>query len=280
MRNPNGRYRWEGGGSAKAPRSRNRYSSPAFGPSRSPSDRLILKDSQATAEPPKADTKRRRVGDGATTSSATSSGSTPKTNGHTVSRSTAPDHSPTKVKEALPFPVVSPSTPKSNATAPAKSNNANAASLLRLPQKPTAPVIPSPLRQAWSGGSPSQSDSSPSNTPPQQKQTKAANFMTELIKEVTPPKRPDLSNPYQTANPMGKVGTLPKVRAGKRVRATGKPLAPETKSETPKEQANTATAKKEKEKVYSPQAIIEATLPKVRLQFVQSIIKLILFCDR
>lgn len=83
--------------------------------------------------------------------------------------------------------------------------------------------------------------------------------MTELIKEVTPPKRPDLSNPYQTASPVGKVA-LPKVRAGKRMRATGKPAVPPTTDDKNKEQQRSA----EKEKEYSPQAIIEATLPKVR----------------
>jgi hypothetical protein len=85
--------------------------------------------------------------------------------------------------------------------------------------------------------------------------------MTELIKEVTPPKRPDLSNPYQTASPVGKV-TLPKTRVGKRTRATGKPavhLATDDKSKDPQKPT-------EKEKEYSPQAIIEATLPKVRHQ--------------
>ena len=94
--------------------------------------------------------------------------------------------------------------------------------------------------------------------------------MTELIKEVTPPKRPDLSNPYQTASPVGKVGTPPKSRiTKKRVRATGKPTIPEMKTEQANEQDSTAAEKegKVKEKVYSPQAIIEATVPKVVISF-------------
>lgn len=83
--------------------------------------------------------------------------------------------------------------------------------------------------------------------------------MTELIKEVTPPKRPDLSNPYQTASPVGKV-VLPKPRVGKRIRATGKPAVPPATDDKSKEQSEPT----EKEKEYSHQAIIEATLPKVR----------------
>jgi hypothetical protein len=91
--------------------------------------------------------------------------------------------------------------------------------------------------------------------------------MTELIKEVTPPKRPDVSNPYQTASPVGKVGVA-KGR-GKRVRATGKPAPPkvvddeEKKDGTDGEKLDGQKAKKGNEKEYSPQAIIEATLPKV-----------------
>lgn len=267
-KNPNGRYRWEGGGSSKLPRSRNRYSSPAFGPSRSSNDRIILRETQSSSEVPK-DTKRRRVGDDATQSSASPSG--PTTNGtHGDSpnpsyRSSAPDPSPTRTSQALPFPVSSgPPTPTRtlNGT-PAKVNGASSSSRPRPPQlsaKPTVPVVPSPLRQAWSGGSSSsQSDSPPSQSQAPPKQTKAANFMAELIKEVTPPKRPDLSNPYQTASPVGKVGP-PKPRA-KRARATGKPAPPTIKEDTAKEKEKELGKKDEKE--FSPQAIIEATLPKV-----------------
>ncbi|KAL1747905.1 hypothetical protein HDZ31DRAFT_80062 [Schizophyllum fasciatum] len=41
--NPNGNYRWEGGGSAKA-RARNRYHSPSFGASRSTPEHITLRD--------------------------------------------------------------------------------------------------------------------------------------------------------------------------------------------------------------------------------------------
>jgi len=87
--------------------------------------------------------------------------------------------------------------------------------------------------------------------------------MAELIKETTPPKKPDLTNPYQVASPVGKVG--PPRRSTKRPRATGRPVAP-TKAEIEVEKRKKEeTKEKEKLKEYSPQAIIEATVPKVRL---------------
>lgn len=89
--------------------------------------------------------------------------------------------------------------------------------------------------------------------------------MAELIKEVTPPKRPDVSNPYQTASPVGKVGP-PKARSVRRPRATGKPLAPGDRDDKEK-LAEKKNEKKDEEKEleqYSPQAIIEATVPKVK----------------
>ncbi|KAG5639084.1 hypothetical protein H0H81_007028 [Sphagnurus paluster] len=273
-RNPNGVYRWQGGGSAKAPRSRNRYSSPAFGPSRSAPDRLVLNDTPTATEPAN-DTKRRRIAEEVVTSSAVPSGSvTTSSNGAVpkpapVVRAVAPDPSSTRVRQSLPFPVSagSPTTPRTLTSTPnVSSQNVSTSpstARLRIPpvqQKPTVPVVPSPLRQAWSGASPpshpTKNDTSPATPPP--KQTKAANFMTELIKEVTPPKRPDLSNPYQTANPVGKVGGPVKPRVGRRTRATGKPAAPTPKDDQEREKEEDSKT----EKVYSPQAIIEATLPK------------------
>ncbi|KAG6853632.1 hypothetical protein C0991_002692 [Blastosporella zonata] len=259
-RNPNGVYRWQGGGSAKTPRSRNRYSSPAFGPSQSTPDRLIFKDTQIGI--PRSDTKRRKVADEPNPSSASSSSNSTILNGTAPKRAVGPDPSPTRVKQPLPFPVsaASPATPRPAGNASSNVDSSPSTSRLRVPptiQKPTLPVVPSPLRQAWSGASPpSRTDGGPA-TPSSSKQTKAANYMAELIKEVTPPKRPDLSNPYQTASPLGKVGSAPKGRVGKRARATGKPAAPDSQGE--KVQDNKAA---DKEKVYSTQAIIEATLPK------------------
>ena len=72
--------------------------------------------------------------------------------------------------------------------------------------------------------------------------------MTELIKEVTPPKKPDFANPYEAANPM--IKPAPKKQPVRRTRAAAK-----AESEAQKE--------KEKEPHLTPQAIIEATVPKV-----------------
>ncbi|KDQ27014.1 hypothetical protein PLEOSDRAFT_1105907 [Pleurotus ostreatus PC15] len=270
-KNPNGVYRWEGAGSAK--RSRNRYHSPAFGPSRSTPDRLKLGTSSPDQPPvPRMDTKRRRLGEDAASSSASPSGVS-LSNGHPVHAKTpspppragAPAPSPTRAAQACPFPSLnsplspSPTTNGSSNQAHSKTNGATP-SRLRIPQKPTTPVIPSPLRQTWgqqADGSPPQAGSS-SEQP--QRQTMAANFMTELIKEVTPPKRPDVSNPYQTASP---VKPTPSSRPKpKRARATGKPTAPPGRDaeQTDNKPENSKTEKPLSE--YSPQAIIEATLPK------------------
>ncbi|EGN96622.1 hypothetical protein SERLA73DRAFT_140274, partial [Serpula lacrymans var. lacrymans S7.3] len=110
-----------------------------------------------------------------------------------------------------------------------------------LPIKPTLPAVPSPLRQAWG-----QSDSPPSNSPPR-RPTKAANFMADLIKEVTPPKKADVSNPYQTASP---VKPPPKKQTAKKLRSTRSTEQKQTEKE------------KAKEPELSTQAIIEATVPK------------------
>lgn len=97
------------------------------------------------------------------------------------------------------------------------------------------------------------------------KQTKTANFVAELIKETAPPKKPDLSNPYQSASPVGKVG--PPRRATKRPRATGRPVLPNKDQKAEEENSQVEEQeKKEKElklKTLSAQAIIEATVPKV-----------------
>ena len=71
--------------------------------------------------------------------------------------------------------------------------------------------------------------------------------MTELIKEVTPPKKPDFANPYEAANPM--IKPAPKKQPVRRTRTATKAA----------EQA------KNKEPELTPQAIIEATVPKVRV---------------
>ncbi|KAF8967674.1 hypothetical protein BDZ97DRAFT_1755778 [Flammula alnicola] len=240
-RNPNGTYRWEGAGSAKQTRSRNRYASPAFSASPSKPERLIMKESTSLGEAPLTDSKRRKVGE------AGSSSPRPA-----ASESSGP---------SVPFPVTaSPTTPRTNGT-PTRPTTISSSTRLRTPAKPTAPVVPSPLRQAWSDASSTSSrDDSGQNPSHQTKQTKTANFMAELIKETTPPKKPDLSNPYQTASPVGKVG--PPRRGTKRQRATGRPAAPTKEQRAEEEKRKQEEEKQKKLKEYSPQAIIEATVPK------------------
>ena len=129
-----------------------------------------------------------------------------------------------------------------NDSSPDKSNAIPATPRLRLsvPPKPTTPAVPSPLRNTWGvGDSPSSSHSSPPKQP-----TRAANFMAELIKEVTPPKKPDLSNPYQTASPVKP--SLQKKPPKKRKAPEGPP------TEQEKTDAN-----------LTHQTIVEATVPTV-----------------
>ncbi|RPD64373.1 hypothetical protein L226DRAFT_559572 [Lentinus tigrinus ALCF2SS1-7] len=224
-RNPMGVYRWQGGGSA---RPRNRYQSPSFG---SAPSRSTIK---LAPEKPKADSKRRRVGEDASTSSPQRAGATAgaKVNGSAPS--------------TLPNSVSAPAALSS----PATNGRPNGAPIPAPPStprirtsgiKPTTPAIPSPLRQTWGN-----SDSPPQPSPPQpaSKPTRAASFMTELIKGVTPPKKPDFANPYEAANPM--IKPAPKRHPVRKTRTTAKAEA----------------EAKKKESELTPQAIIEATVPK------------------
>jgi len=130
-----------------------------------------------------------------------------------------------------------------NDSNPNKSTTAPATPRLRLsaPPKPTTPAVPSPLRNTWGTGE-SSSPPHPTTPPKPSQPTRAANFMAELIKEATPPKKPDLSNPYQTASPVKP--SLQKKPAKKRKAAEGRPKEPE-----------------KKEIDLSPQIIIEDTVP-------------------
>lgn len=121
-------------------------------------------------------------------------------------------------------------------------------------QKPTAPVVPSPLRQAWTGGSPSGSESGSPQGPTPVRRTKTAQHVTDLVKSLNSQDKvlAELRNPYEVANPV-KRATMPK---RKRVVAPAKKSA--TIAPAPKE----TTAKVAKE--MSAHAIIEATLPEVR----------------
>ncbi|KAF8909317.1 hypothetical protein CPB84DRAFT_1958911 [Gymnopilus junonius] len=237
-RNPNGSYRWEGAGSAKHPRTRNRYASPALVVTPTKSERLLIRDNTNAGRNHLSDGKRRKVDEESLASSESS-----------------------KNASYVPFPHTSPTMPRTNGSngASGKPNALSSTSRLRTPAKPTAPVVPSPLRHAWPDASSTSSGEGSRASPPQTtKQTQTASFMAGLIKETTPPKKPDLSNPYQVSSPVGKIG--PPRRGTKRPRATGKPPAP-SKDQTTEEKTFKAD-EKEKIKEYSPQAIIEATLPK------------------
>ena len=230
-RNPMGVYRWQGGGSA---RPRNRYQSPSFG---STSSRSTIK---LAPEKPKADSKRRRVGEDATSSSPQRAGAT---TGTKVNGSAAP---------TMPSSASAPAAlgSQNGTTVNGRPNGAPVPAPPSTPRirtngiKPTTPAVPSPLRQAWGN---SDSPPQPSPTQPASKPTRAASFMTELIKEVTPPKKPDFANPYEAANPM--IKPAPKKQPVRRTRTATKAA----------EQA------KKKEPELTPQAIIEATVPKVRV---------------
>ncbi|KAG9312917.1 hypothetical protein JVU11DRAFT_6350 [Chiua virens] len=233
-RNPNGVYRWQGAGSS---RPRNRYQSPGFAP-RPQQHRIKL-------SPPKtpltSDTKRRRVGDDADSSTpqkpvvpSTSTVSFPSLMPDSPASLSQPSATVANEKPAFPSAMVpaQPVTPRANGIQPRLRTGG-------LPIKPTTPAIPSPLRQTWK-----ESDSPPQASSPS-RPTKAADFMTELLKEVTPTKKPDVSNPYQTASPV-------------------KPPAPARKpvAKRPKPNARPAEKPKEQEPEMSAQAIIEATVPK------------------
>ena len=75
--------------------------------------------------------------------------------------------------------------------------------------------------------------------------------MTELIKEVTPPKKPDFANPYEAMSPLPRPPQ--KKQPARKTRSAAK-------AEAEKEKEKEKTQVKEPE--LTPQAIIEATVPK------------------
>lgn len=230
-RNPNGILRWQGAGSA---RPRNRYRSPGFG-SRLQGPRIELSPIRI---PSATDAKRRRVGNEAESSTAQKSAplSSTSTIVFPTSNSTPLTRSKPAINEKTPVPPVPASTLAPAAVVTPKVNGAVTPRLRTagLSVKPTTPAVPSPLRQTWK-----QSDSPPQ---PPTRPTRAADYMTGLIKEVTPLKKPDVANPYQTANPV-------KMPARKSLARRSRPLA-EKKEKQHREPEMTA------------QAIIEATVPK------------------
>jgi len=225
-KNPNGAYKWQGAGSAR----RNRYHSPAFGSPKS-GNKIKL----PPAETARSDSKRRRVGQDMETSSSQKTSASRQSSAEPT---TAASVSAPNVKDTV-------------ANGPAQSKppvNGINTSTSRL-NKPTTPAVSSPLRQAWGQDDLPSPNSSPTSAP---KPSRAATFMTELIREATPPKKPDIANPYQTASPV-KAVKPPAKKPTRKPRAVSKQPSTEEKE---KKQAD-----------MSMQAIIEATLPRVCLMF-------------
>ena len=226
-KNPNGTYKWQGAGSAR----RNRYHSPAFG---SPNSGSKIK--LPPAEKAKNDSKRRRVEQDPETSSpqrtsvSRQSSAEPTDAGPSTNSSTSASN--VKDKETTGPPQPKPPV------------NGISTSTSRL-NKATIPTVSSPLRQAWGQDDIPSPNSSPTSAP---KPSRAAAFITELIREATPVKKPDIANPYQTASPV-KTANPPAKKPVRKPRAVSKQPSTEEK----------------KQPELSMQAIIEATLPKVCL---------------
>lgn len=235
-KNPNGVYRWQGAGSS---RPRNRYQSPGFGP-RPQQSRIKLSPPKTPAT---TDTKRRRVGDEAE-SSVPQWAAVPSTSASTStvtfpSESSEPASQPSQPSSSTSMTSPNGKTPATLAPLPPVTPKANGVQgpRLRTTGISTTPAIPSPLRQTWKG------NDSPPQLPQPSRPTKAAGYMTELLKEIAPVKKPDVSNPYQTASP---VKPPPRKPAPKRPRPAAK------RAEKPKEKELELTARE----------IIEATVPK------------------
>ncbi|OCH85505.1 hypothetical protein OBBRIDRAFT_310654 [Obba rivulosa] len=244
-KNPNGEYFYQGIGLSKVvskKRKQNQYQSPAFGPSRPGRPMPEIK-----MEKPKAEAKRRRMGDNvpSSVSESASTTSVPRSQPDVAPPQNGPNAPSTSTTTILPTTATTNGVP-STSSAPKPNGILGAAPVTpprsRAPPKPSVPAVPSPLRQAWG-----QSDSSPQASPPQpQKQTRAASFMSEILKEVTPPKRPDIINPYQAANPIPRPPKKPLVRKPRETKPAQPPAQPAEKKEAP----------------VSAQAAIEATVPK------------------
>lgn len=176
--------------------------------------------------------------------------------GHNYLRSPGPEPTPGRVNHAQSLSQVipqSPTTPTPQTSSPASPTRPR----LVVPQKPTTPAIPSPLRYAWSNGSPEGGIIPAPLASTTRQITKTANLMVELIKEATPPpKKPDVSNPYQTANPVFKAAVT-KIKPRPK-----KPRVIEKKPEPLKSEED-VPQNIDVEKEHSAQVIIEATVPKV-----------------
>ncbi|KAJ7132152.1 hypothetical protein C8R44DRAFT_849716 [Mycena epipterygia] len=261
-KNPNGVYRWSGGGSARP--SKNRYASPAFGtPARAASEHLVFRDTPGQQQND-ASPKRRRL-------------ETPAATPPPVPRSAAPGPSPTRAaaSQYFPFPLSTPaSSPVSGhsptVTAPTPAAAATTPARAALALVKTVPAHPSPLRQAW-GGSPGSSPSSAGSSPAQRTPTKTAMMVTSLLRDAdaeVPRRTAEVRNPYQSASPVGTRVTNthpPESGTRKRARAMGRPALLAAEKEKKEREEREKQEKEEKEKeavVVPPQVIIEASLPK------------------
>jgi hypothetical protein len=242
-KNPNGTYTYRGAGSA---RPRARYSSPGFGSARKQPANINLPSPSKTP----LTSKRQRTDT--------------KSNG----------------QNAIPFPVTSPQPekpvapePSTSATTTSTANSKPAANSREVPPitpRPVRllspqPVNPSPLRQAWSAvpSSPSSTESSPSAPVPARasisavKPTRAAETMSQLIKDVTPRKPNEaIVNPYESLVPK-----QPRAKAQPRRRS----MAPQTATAAPPPQPkkdDKEDKENEEQAPLSAQTIIEATVPK------------------
>ncbi|THH02704.1 hypothetical protein EW026_g193 [Hermanssonia centrifuga] len=253
-KNPNGRYKWMGGGSSKV---KNRFQSPNFGPSRSQSSIKL------SPEKPTTDSKRRRVGETAQASTSQRSTAAPNSSGTTSSpvangaSSSRPSNGKAPAQSSsVPFPNGSSSNlPKANGTSSTPRLRTNGL-------KPTAPAVPSPLRQAWG-----QSDAASTSA---LKPTRAANVMAELIKEASPPNKPAFLNPYQAASPVPMKPVVKKPLPPRRRAKAGVDSASATTAEKKIAEQQIAPQPPKERKVepqLSPQKIIEATVPKGAKRF-------------
>jgi hypothetical protein len=103
--------------------------------------------------------------------------------------------------------ATSPSTASNTNASNVKSTNTNGSpqsqpklneiiASLRL-NRATTPAVSSPLQQVWGQDDIPSPNSSPTSTP---KSSQAAVFMTKLICEATPTKKPGIANSYQIAS--------------------------------------------------------------------------------
>lgn len=89
--------------------------------------------------------------------------------------------------------------------------------------------------------------------------TRAASTLTEILKEVSPPKKPEFVNPYEAASPIPLRAAARKPAAQRRTRAAAKAAAAAAAAQ---EKAKAKSAQKSEQKL-TVQEIIEATVPKV-----------------